>query len=89
MIWPGLTEPLARASIVESPHQSLDQYLTEMNIAPKRVDKVVSDQALIDAIRAHEAQILFKRSRVPVSQEVVVRVRVFMSSNCAVLALIR
>ena len=66
-----LTEPLARALIVESPHQSLDQYLMGMDITPKRVDQVPSDQALIDAIRAHDAQILFKRSRVPVSEEVV------------------
>jgi D-3-phosphoglycerate dehydrogenase len=42
-----------------------------MGILPKRVAMVPTDADLIDAIRAHEAQILFKRSRVPVSREVV------------------
>jgi D-3-phosphoglycerate dehydrogenase / 2-oxoglutarate reductase len=60
-----------RALVVESPHTSLDEWLTQGGLAVTRVDKVPDDAALIAALRASGAQVLFKRSRVPVTRAVV------------------
>ena len=65
------TEPLSRALVVESPHPSLDGYLREAGIEAVRVDRVPDEAALIDALRANDAQVLFKRSRVPVTRSVI------------------
>ncbi|MCB9662547.1 MAG: 3-phosphoglycerate dehydrogenase [Alphaproteobacteria bacterium] len=66
-----LTEPLRRALIVEAPHASLESHLATYGIEAVRLDRVPDDQALIDALRQARAQVLFKRSRVPVTRAVV------------------
>lgn len=65
-----LMTPLQRALIVESPHISLDDHLLSGGIQSTRVDTNLTDGELIDAIRQHSAQVLFKRSRVPVTREI-------------------
>lgn len=64
-------ESIDRALIVESPHKSLDGYLEKVGIRATRADKIADDNALIDALTQSGAQILFKRSRVPVSKRVI------------------
>jgi len=66
-----LTGPFRRALVVERPHASLDAHLSRMGIEPVRLDDVPDDDALIDALHRTRAHILFKRSRVPVTREVV------------------
>lgn len=66
-----LMEPIRRALVVESPHESLDEHLARAGITVERLDAVPDDATLIDALRRTRAQILFKRSRVPVTREVV------------------
>jgi D-3-phosphoglycerate dehydrogenase len=66
-----LMEPWSRALIVESPHTSLDDYLREIGIEPARLNEVPDEDALIAAIQETGAQILFKRSRVPVTARVI------------------
>lgn len=66
-----LSGPFDTALIVESPHPSLDEHLRAIGIEPHRLDDVPHEDALIDAINRHGAQVLFKRSRVPVTRRVV------------------
>lgn len=65
-----LMEPLSRGLVVESPHPSLERHLADFGIRTERLDAVPDAATLIDAIRRMEAQVLFKRSRVPVTAEV-------------------
>ncbi len=64
-----LSEPFSRALVVENPHPSLDDHLAKAGIRVTRLEEVPDEQTLIDAINEVGAQILFKRSRVPVSAE--------------------
>lgn len=64
-------EPFSRALVVESPHESLDEPLARAGFEVMRVDAVPDTDALIDALKRTRAQVLFKRSRVPVTAEVV------------------
>lgn len=64
-----LTQPFSRALIVESPHPSLDEHLAKVGIQATRLDKVPDESKLIDAINSIGAEVLFKRSRVPVTAE--------------------
>jgi D-3-phosphoglycerate dehydrogenase len=65
------TAPFDSALVVESPHSSLDGFLEHAGLRVTRLDKVPDDAALIDALRRTGAQVLFKRSRVPVTRAVV------------------
>ncbi len=65
-----LMEPFTRALVVEAPDPSLDDFLREEGIAAERVERVADEAALIDALRRSGAQVLFKRSRVPVTRAV-------------------
>jgi D-3-phosphoglycerate dehydrogenase len=65
------TAPFDSALIVEEPHASLDDHLREIGITPHRLAKVPNEASLIDAINKAGAQVLFKRSRVPVTRRVV------------------
>lgn len=67
------TQRLDHALIVEGPHPSLDTLLREGGVQTTRLDAVPDTPALIDAINDTGAQVLFKRSRVPVTSEVVDR----------------
>ena len=63
------TGPFDKALIIESPHPTLDLHLQEVGITATRLDKVPDRDTLIRAIRGTGAQVLFKRSRVPVDRE--------------------
>ncbi|MBX2800446.1 MAG: hypothetical protein KTR31_22390 [Myxococcales bacterium] len=65
------TEPFDRALVVEAPHDSLDAHLHEASIQATRLDHVPDAQSLVDALNGCGAQVLFKRSRVPVTRAVV------------------
>jgi D-3-phosphoglycerate dehydrogenase / 2-oxoglutarate reductase len=65
------TGPFSRALVIEGPHPSLDNLLAEHGIEVTRLEHVVDDAALIDALHSTRAQILFKRSQVPVSRDIV------------------
>lgn len=66
-----LAKPFDSALIVESPHKTLDDHLRKVGITPHRLNEVPDTPALIDAIRSTGAQVLFKRSRVPVTAELI------------------
>ena len=66
-----LMEPFSRALVIESPHQSLDEHLSRVAIAVKREPRVPDTAFLIAKLQESRAQVLFKRSRVPVTREVV------------------
>ncbi|MBT3221550.1 MAG: 3-phosphoglycerate dehydrogenase, partial [Proteobacteria bacterium] len=66
-----LMEPFSRALVIESPHPSLDEHLVSVGIAVRREPKVPDTDFLIEKLREVRAQVLFKRSRVPVTREVV------------------
>lgn len=65
------TGPLNSALIVESPHTNLDQHLRDIGITPHRLDKVPDEATLREAMQRTKAQILFKRSRVPVTRSLI------------------
>ena len=65
------TEPFSRALVVEGPHAALDGYLLEAGMAAVRLDAVPDEDALIAEIHRTDAQVLFKRSRVPVTRRIV------------------
>lgn len=66
-----LLEPPSRALVVENPHPALDEHLAAFGLVATRLDSVPSEDALIDALRRTGAQVMFKRSRVPVTRRVV------------------
>ena len=63
------TAPFDTGLVIESPHRSLDAHLADVGLTAVRLDKVLDQDTLISAIRKHDAQVLFKRSRVPVTAE--------------------
>lgn len=64
-------EHLDRALIVEGPHPSLDTTLASAGVAATRLDAVPDTDHLVEAINQTGAQVLFKRSRVRVTRDVV------------------
>lgn len=65
-------EPLRRVLVVENPHPSLDERLRAAGMEVVRHDGAAPDEdELIALLRRHDAQVLCKRSRVPVSRRVV------------------
>jgi D-3-phosphoglycerate dehydrogenase len=64
-------EPFSRALVIESPHPKLDVYLAEAGIHVTRVDSILDEHSLIQALQESRAQLLFKRSRVPVTRAVI------------------
>lgn len=65
------TSPFDAALVVENPHRSLDAHLAQVGIRATRLDSVPDEDKLIDAIQSSGAQIIFKRSRVPVNRRVI------------------
>lgn len=65
-----LTEPFRRALIIESPHPTLDGHLGRAGISATRLDKVPDEQSLIDALHQTRAQVLFKRSQVRITRNI-------------------
>lgn len=66
-----LMDRFTSAVVVESPHNSLDDLLRAGGIAVHRLDAVPDEDALIDTMQRTGAQVLFKRSRVPVSRRLI------------------
>jgi D-3-phosphoglycerate dehydrogenase len=66
-----LDDRFSSALVIESPHPSLDQWLADAGIEVTRLNAVPDEDALIEALNASKAQVLFKRSRVPVTRRVV------------------
>ncbi len=66
-----LNGALSRALVVESPHPSLDGLLERQGFSVERVDASPSPQELIGILNQGRHQILFKRSRVRVTREVI------------------
>lgn len=64
-------KPFDHGLVVESPHATLDDYLARYGLEVTRLDAVPDTASLIDAIRETGSQVLFKRSRVPVTAEVI------------------
>jgi len=68
----ALQGPLTRALIVENPHASLDTHLRQMGVEVTRVSETPADPAaLVALLQRHRSQVIFKRSRVEVSREVI------------------
>ena len=66
-----LCGPLTRALVVENPHAMLDGLLRDGDFdTVVRVTHVPDEQELIALVREHRPQVLFKRSRVPVTRAV-------------------
>ncbi len=64
--------PLERALVVEDPHESLDGFLEGLGMTVHRKRGDAPDEAeLIDLLQQTRAQVLFKRSRVPVTRSVI------------------
>ena len=64
--------PLERALVVEEPHDTLDDLLREAGMTVHRKRGDAPDEAeLIELLQQTRAQVLFKRSRVPVTRAVV------------------
>ena len=66
-----LMGPLERALVVENPDQSLDGMLVDAGMTVTRLSEAPGEDALIEAMQTTRAQVLFKRSRVPVTRAVV------------------
>lgn len=64
--------PLTRALVVENPHLGLDNHLAAVGAAAVRIAGTAPDEAaLIELLQTHRSEVLFKRSRVPVTRAVV------------------
>jgi D-3-phosphoglycerate dehydrogenase len=57
--------------VVESPHPTLDVHLERAGMHVTRLDTVPDEQTLIQALHDTKAQVLFKRSRVPVTRALI------------------
>ena len=63
--------PLERALVVEEPHDTLDDLLEGLGMPVHRKRGDAPDETeLIKLLQASRAQVLFKRSRVPVTRAV-------------------
>ncbi len=58
---------LQRALVVEGPDASLDGLLGAGGLVTTRLERVPNESTLVDALVRTQAQVLFKRSRVPVT----------------------
>ncbi len=74
-----LQGPLKRALIVENPHESIDKMLVEAGIEVERLDFSPNAEQLGEILSAGRHQILFKRSRVPVTKEVIEKAKDLMA----------
>lgn len=63
--------PIQRALVVENPDISLDSFLAEDAVEVTRVAHGVGESELVDLMRQHRTQALFKRSRVGVTRRVI------------------
>ena len=62
---------IERALVVEHPDTSLDQLLREEGCEPHRVEGAAPDEeSLISLLQDQRSQVVFKRSRVPITRKV-------------------
>jgi len=69
-IWSGAIE---RALVVESPALELDELLSAQGMSVTRLQEIPSEEGLIKAIQDGQIQVVFKRSKVVISREVIER----------------
>jgi len=64
--------PIQRALVVENPHESLDALLDGIGMSVHRLSGDAPDEdRLIELLQQTRAQVVFKRSRVPVTRKVI------------------
>ncbi|MEC7946120.1 MAG: NAD(P)-dependent oxidoreductase [Myxococcota bacterium] len=64
--------PIARALVVENPHATLDKHLEALGVVVHRKAGAAPDEdELIALLQETRAQVIFKRSRVPVTRRVI------------------
>ena len=63
--------PLSRALVVENPHPDLDRLLIAQGMEVTRLPDAPKFPELLRTMQQTRAQVLFKRSRVPVSRELI------------------
>ncbi len=67
-----VTGPLKRALIVENPHPDLDDLLRRAGFEHvHRLTEVPEEDRLIEILREERIQVLFKRSRMPITRQVI------------------
>ena len=66
-----LMGPLERAVVVENPDASLDELLEEAGMTVTRLSETPSEQEFIQVLRDTRAQVIFKRSRAPITRELI------------------
>jgi D-3-phosphoglycerate dehydrogenase len=66
-----LMGPLSRAVVVEDPDHSLDEMLRDQGMEVHRIEHTPDEAELLEVMLQTRAQVLFKRSRVPVTRELV------------------
>lgn len=66
-----LMGPMSRAVVVENPDSSLDALLEEQGIQVTRLEQTPDEEELTRVLQTTRAQVLFKRSRVPVTRAMV------------------
>jgi D-3-phosphoglycerate dehydrogenase len=64
-------EPLSRALVIEEPHPDLDARLSSLGIAVERLSETPDEASLARILREGQHDLLFKRSAVAVTEEVV------------------
>jgi len=67
-LWTG---PFTKALILESPSTILDENLRKMGIEPHRIDHAPDEDELVALLQAGKHQLIFKRSRVLITERVV------------------
>ena len=66
-----LMGPLERAVVVENPDDSLDGMLEDAGMTITRLDDVPGEDEFIQILRDTRAQVIFKRSRVPITRQLI------------------
>ena len=67
-IWNG---PIKKALVVENPALELDELLQKQGMDVLRLSAIPSQDELISIIQTHQIQVIFKRSKVRVSRELI------------------
>ena len=65
------TGPLRRALVLENPDPSLDDHLRALGIEPTRIAEPPSEDALVELLRTGRHHLIYKRSRIPITERVV------------------
>jgi D-3-phosphoglycerate dehydrogenase / 2-oxoglutarate reductase len=67
-IWNG---PIKRAIVVEHPALELDTYLQNQDMIIHRMAHIPAEEELIKTINEHKSQVIFKRSKVEVTRQLI------------------